>query len=386
MKKILINAISIKEGGGVVVLTKLLETMSSLQVKIQWIVVVDASMRSKINITKNVKLLCFPWVKLSPLHLAYWYEFYLPYIVSKLQVDLVFSQTNFLPLRKLPCPTLLLVHQAGYFSEIFLKLQRQYTQYWYQNWYQKLNWKARRSWANVSIKRATCVTVQTQALADAIVQNIKIHNNKIVVIPHGAGLASGARYVRSFTLPDTWRIGYITKYGIQKNFEILFQTIQQLKLRGKTCKLILTLNPICDTFNTVASMFKKYNIDDCIENHGEIYAAEIRNLYNTLNIFVFPSLCESFGFTLVEAMYYGLPILAIDTQSNRELLGAGGMFFPAQQSDILLQKICNVMENKEVYVKSQNYSLITSAKYEWDTTAKSLLNIINKTIHDKGLE
>src|SRR3990167_11322595 len=162
MKKILINAITIKEGGGVVVLTKLLEEMCALRSDIQWIVIVDPVMRLKINTTNNIKLLCFSWTKRSPFHMVYWYEIYLPLLIKQHQIDAVFSQTNFLPLRKLSCPTLLLMHQAGYFSDIFMALQWQYK----SRWYQKLNWKLRCALAHHSIKCATLVTVQTQALAD----------------------------------------------------------------------------------------------------------------------------------------------------------------------------------------------------------------------------
>ena len=375
MKKILVNAISIKEGGGLVVLTRLLEEMSPLQLDIQWLVVVDSSIRSKINTTKNIQLLSFQWIKNSQAHLFYWYEIYLPALIRRIKIDLVFSQTNFLPFKKLPCPSLLLVHQAGYFSDVFSALQLQQTHYWYET----LIWKFRCYWVNTSIKRATRVTAQTQALADAIVKKTKILSHKIAVVPHGAGLATGKIQPKQFPMTTTiWRIGYITKYGIQKNFDVLFKALQQLKIQGKNCKLILTLDPKHPPFHHIEALIKEHRLDDCIENHGEIDAPAIRALYQSLDLFVFPSLCESFGFTLVEAMYYGIPVLAADTPSNREILGDAGGFFKSDQADVLTEKIGQLMENKDAYEKSTAHNLVASKQYDWHVAAKNILAVVNE--------
>lgn len=371
MHKVLINAISVREGGGAIVLTRLLDNML-LERSTHWWVVIDENMRSKISGYPNVTILCFPWVKKSPLHLFYWYEFYLPLLVRREQIDLVFSQTNTLPIRKLSCPTLLLVQHAGYFSRefaiLYLKSKRRILS--------KLGWYTRAYWVYRSVKHATAVTVQTQALADAMAKQLSIATDKIAVIPHGPGLAIGTVAVKKFPQEKEWKIGYITKFGVQKNFAVLFQAIYDLKKQGIFCKLILTLASNHLSYQDIQILIDHYQIADCIANHGETTPEQTRALYQSLDLFIFPSLCESFGFTLVEALHYGIPIIAADTSSNQEIVGDQGLFFNAHEGAELAKKISNIMLTPSQYEKMSKYSIERSHHYSWYTTSKSLLNII----------
>ncbi len=55
---------------------------------------------------------------------------------------------------------------------------------------------------------------------------------------------------------------------------------------------------------------------------------QIARLYSEADVFLFPSVCESFGYPMVEATAAGLPVVAADTPVNREILGSGGFFYP----------------------------------------------------------
>ena len=376
MHKILINAISVREGGGAVVLTRLLDEMIPLEKDIHWWVVVDESLRSRIPEHTNITVLSFPWVKKSPLHLFYWYAFYLPSLVRREQIDLVFSQSNTLPTRKLSCPTLLLVQHVGYFSKKFATLHLKSK----KGVLGKLGWYARAHWVYRSVKRATAVTVQTQALADAMVKQLDITPHKITVIPHGPGLAKGAVAVKKFPQENEWRIGYITKFGVQKNFEVLFQAIRALKQQGIHCKLILTLDTSHAPYQDIQSLIEAYQIADCIENHGEINAEQTRALYQSLALFIFPSLCESFGFTLVEALHYGIPVIAADTPSNREIVGDQGLFFNAHQGTELAEKISRIISDRHQYEAMSKASINRSQHYSWATTSQQMIVLIKELL------
>jgi len=367
------NAMTIKEGGGAVVFTRTFNEMLRQTPDIHWIVVIDNVLNEKIQVSDQVTILTFPWVKKSPLHLLYWNEIVLPKIIRNKQVDCVYSQINTLPFRKLPCPAFLSILQAGYFSKEFIALNAKYN----NTLKQKIGWGIRKKWVFSSIKKADKITVPTQALANEIIAQLKIDKNKVSVILPGIGLAEGRVDPKFYPKQKTWRIGYITKFGVQKNFEVLFHAAAQLKSKQIDFKIILTLNENTNTFKQVNKLIEKYNIAALIENHGELADKAIRELYITLDLFVFPSLCESIGFTLLEAMHYRLPIIAASILSNHELLGEKGLFFQPHDADQLTEKIVFLMESEKQYLAMSDYSIERSDLFSWKKSAMETLEILN---------
>src|SRR3990167_8233749 len=111
--RVLINAISIVEGGSKIVLENMLEEMHRIDPEIVWYVAARRDMLSCLPKANNIIILPFSWANRSPIHHLYWYEVILPKLIKKNSIDICFSQTNFLPNRQLSCKSLLLIHHAG---------------------------------------------------------------------------------------------------------------------------------------------------------------------------------------------------------------------------------------------------------------------------------
>lgn len=367
---IFINAISIHGGGAFVVLKKLLDEMIVLEPNAQWYIAATPTILSQLPTSNHIQQLPYTWANRSPFHLYYWYESVLPKILRRIKADICFSHTNYLPRRKLSCPSLLLVQHAGHFSAEFERLFLQ----WKKKYLSAFLWKQKTKWVHDSIKRASTITVQTHALAEAIVKQVGIPKERLAVIPHGSGLLNPVTQARNFPTDSVWRIGYITKFGVQKNFAAAFEAIRLLKNLGMPIKLVLTLNASSPDFVTVSNLIRQYEIEECIENHGEVtHADALTKLYDSLHLFIFPSLCESFGFTLVEAMARGLPVIVADTKSNHEIAGHEANHFQAMNAQALAEKIAELMTKKEMYISAAKHSLEKAKDYCWTNTARHIL-------------
>ncbi|OGT36793.1 MAG: hypothetical protein A3F12_00735 [Gammaproteobacteria bacterium RIFCSPHIGHO2_12_FULL_38_14] len=369
---VLLNAITIKEGGGAVVFYKTLNEMLLLDSSIKWVVVIDEKMRKNIQVNERVTLLNYPWIKKSPLHYLYWNEFYLPKLIKKHTIDCVYSVINTLPFRRLACCTLLSIIHAGYFSEEFISLNKKYN----SSFRARLGWKIRKEWVCASLYKANKIVSPTKALVDAILHQLKINPEKMSVVLPGPGLAQESVTSKGLGKKKQWRIGYITKYGVQKNFEVLFKAASELKLKRTDFKIILTLNTEHKLFQFIQAMINQYDIADVIENHGEVTDNEIQQLYLTLDLFVFPSLCESIGFTLLEAMYSRIPVIASDIKSNRELLGENGLFFSPYDHKKLVDCIISITSDDEKYLKASKYCYDRGHQFSWRKSAHETLRII----------
>ena len=375
--KVLVNAVSIKEGGSLVVLERLIATMSRLAPGIAWHLIVDPMHAGLFSGDDRVVTYSYPWIGRSPPRLMYFYEITLPRLAARIQPDIVFSQTNYLPRRKLPQPTLLLIQHAGHFTPEFARL----TEMAAGNRLGRLAWRYKTNWVHASARAASLVTVQTAAMGDAIAAQTGVPPDRIRLIPPGPGLLDLAAQARKPGRPMHWRIGYITKYGVQKNFAVALRAIARLRSEGVPVKLMLTLGAAPgspESFDALKPLIDQLGIADAVENHGELAWDRIRDLYETLDFFVFPSFCESFGFPTVEAMSRALPTLVADTPGNREVAGPGVLAFGADDDGTLARQLRALMDDPHAYARQSARSIEQARRFSWEAAASATLEAIDE--------
>lgn len=372
MTRVCINAVSVREGGSLVVLRELLLGMQQQRPGWCWTVVTNELARAALPDLQHVSWVVLSARELSGLRLLRWYAIGLPRLLRDSSADLLFSQTNYLPWRRLRCPALLLEQHAGHFSPLFARLLLEQA-----GWSARLAWFCKGRWVRRSLAVATQITVQTAALRAAIADDTGIAAERIAVIPHGCGLVPRGTVAASpppAGVPA--RIGYITKYGVQKNFGVLFAAVAALRERGLELRLVLTLDSAEPQVQSVLAQAAALGIADLVENHGELPASGIVALYRSLHVFVFPSLCESFGFPLLEAMATGLPLVVAATPSNLEVAGAAGLGFPPQDHAQLAMHLHGLLADPSSYRQQAQRSLARAAAFSWEQAAISTVGLI----------
>ncbi len=113
---------------------------------------------------------------------------------------------------------------------------------------------------------------------------------------------------------------------------------------------------------------------------GRIPDQDLIQVYNWAELFVYPSLFEGFGLPPLEAMSCGLPVIAFDTSSIKEVVGDAGILMPSDNNTELQNQILLVLENNEIKEKLRKKSLDRAKKFSWEETAQKTLYIYNKTI------
>lgn len=380
MTVIVVNAISIKGGGSLVVLRALLGGMAALRTQWRWYVVVNSKVTNPLPDLPNVEYVRFPEVDRSGVRTRLWYETGLPALLKRVDADILFSITNYLPLRRTPCHSLLLVQHAGHFSPVFRQLTEARL-----GLLGRVGWRLKGHWVRSSVRVADAVTVQTDALAKQIAHEVAISPGHIQVIPHGAGQAMLQPRPVAPPLPGgNFRVGFITGYGVQKNFTVLFAAMAALKKNGIPFALVLTLSEGVPENREVLESARHYGVADIIENHGELSPDEIDRLYKTLHAFVFPSLCESLGLPMVEAMAYGIPLLVADLDSNVEVAGAGGQKFPAHDPEMLAYELERLANDVAWFRQRGEASLARGREFNWAWAATGTLSLMDKLVFHRG--
>jgi glycosyltransferase involved in cell wall biosynthesis len=137
--------------------------------------------------------------------------------------------------------------------------------------------------------------------------------------------------------------------------------------------------------------FKKY-IFDFAKKHGfsknvkiieEFLSKEdIVALYSACDVFVFPSLYETFGWPIVEAMACERPVVATDTGIARELKGKGLFVVPLKDSTALAQGLIyflSMSREKREEIGRDNRKVVEQT-FSFEKMVKKYLKVYEKLI------
>lgn len=96
------------------------------------------------------------------------------------------------------------------------------------------------------------------------------------------------------------------------------------------------------------SLIRQYGIEDRVKFHGRLEGKELVKMYALADIFVSPGSGEGYGRVLVEAMYYGLPVVGANRGASRELIknGVNGFLFNPGDFNDLKNKITLLYESE----------------------------------------
>ena len=115
------------------------------------------------------------------------------------------------------------------------------------------------------------------------------------------------------------------------------------------------------------------------------YADEqtLMQLYGNASAFVFPSFYEGFGLPLLEAMAAGLPVLASDILSSREIDPGNPIYFDPRSIEDMSGAMLNLIENidspkvREAALRGRERAM----KYTWRKTAEETLKIYKELLN-----
>ena len=321
-------------GGAVSYLTHLLHELSRLEGNFQFIVFLPPETATKMEgLAPNIQLLPVAIGPAGVLRRLIWEQITLRRFLKRQRADVLFSTANF-GMFRCPVRQLLLVRNALYFSDIYREmfLPRHSLRY-------RIAFALRRWLICQSARSADVVMTPTQAMLDELRGAVEV--KEAVVNPYGvaaperpAVAAGGARHPSEGAGNRVTRLLYVSLYGEHKNLATLLKALALLNARGDArFKLQTTADPAWPgaawtvTYREDIILARRPGIAEHADFAGPLRREEVDRLYQASDICVFPSLTESFGFPMVEAMSHGLPILAADTPVNREVCGSAAIYF-----------------------------------------------------------
>lgn len=382
--KVLINAVSAKLGGAATYVQNLARTLAEQSApRDQFVFVVPPERAAGIPAAApRVRVLASGAAAGSYARRWWWDQVTFRSLLQAERPDVLFSSANFGMVR-CPCPQVLLVRNPIYFSREYLE--------------HVLPAKGARLRAETVLRRwlvcrsaaaADCVMTPSAAMLDDLRRFVALDSSRCVVNPYGvprARLCQGTRSAEAAShAPRPLRILWVSHYADHKNLLTLLRAARTLRDSAvPPFELLLTLDPAARNGQHTAMPPEEFAL---LRNlNGTARAVGVQDyegtwrLYAEADIFVFPSLVESFGHPLVEAMAAGLPIVASDVPVHREICGDAAAYFPLFGAGALAATLRRLLhsaaERKDLTARGR----ARVSHYLWEDHVARLLGVLRRT-------
>lgn len=155
-----------------------------------------------------------------------------------------------------------------------------------------------------------------------------------------------------------------------KGHDILLEVMSKLESRFS-----LHLVGSGDLKNKYDDYVENKHLSDRVQLVGEVHHPLLRELFQTCDIGCMPSRMESFGIALIEMMACGLPVVASDIPSFKELIidGFNGFLFRKDDPEDMKQKIMLSAKHPWDHRKISKWVFDNFSSDRW---AKEILDVI----------
>lgn len=113
---------------------------------------------------------------------------------------------------------------------------------------------------------------------------------------------------------------------------------------------------------------------------GHASSADLTALYQSAEIFVFPSLYEGFGLPPLEALSYGLPVAVSKSSSLPEVVGDAGVYFDPESVDDMAEQILKLLQDDALRANLRRKAPEQARKFSWERTARETWAVFEKAL------
>ena len=169
----------------------------------------------------------------------------------------------------------------------------------------------------------------------------------------------------------------------EKNVKFLFESIIKVLKINNNAKFLVAGEGYTEP--ELKKMVAENNIEDKVIFAGLVGKKEIKNYYAAGDIFVYASLSETQGMIISEAMYSGLPIVAVRATGAQDLVEEDiNGFLVKNNKNEFAEAVNRLIANKNLREKfAENSKKIAKEKYTSQVCAGKMLKVYAKIIRAK---
>ena len=299
---------------------------------------------------------------------ALWRERNLASLARSLHVDAVLSPVPELPLRKLPVPSVVVVHDVGplvapaYYS--FAKRLR------YQS---VLPRTCRLATAVVCVSHATLIGLHAATGIDPSRCEV-IGEAPQPLGRHTDAAPQGAPYFL-----------YVGSLDPRKNVGTLIDAVSGAE--PALPATLVVVGPIEGRPTALSRRLTSRDRDDRIQHLGFVSPARLTDLYRGAMAVILPSVYEGFGLPVLEAMTHGAPVVATDIPSVREIAGDAAVYVARPfDPECWGEALSRVASDDALRAELTRQGATIASRFSWPDVGRQFAALLQRVVHERAAQ
>jgi glycosyltransferase involved in cell wall biosynthesis len=286
-----------------------------------------------------------------------------PLLMRSERMDAYLATCNVLPIG-MPVPTVLVIQSLQFFEfpSAFGTWRRRYL----------------RAALADSVERATAILCVSQASKNALLNLTGVDPGKVYVVHHGLPPSHAE------PRPPTRRDGSTPSYILNVSSLFAYKNVRRLMkayalLRheyGVRQRLRIIGNEAEYTRRDIGWFAADLGVADCVDFLGPIDHEKLRHHYAAADLFVYPSLYETFGLPPLEAMSAGCPVVAARSSSIPEVVGDAAELVEPLDVAAIAQGMLHVLTDPARRAELVMRGRSRAAEFTWERAGRQTLDVL----------
>ncbi len=306
-----------------------------------------------------------------------WMNSCLPWGLRKEHVDLLFCPNSISPIRQ-TCKKVLVIHDLS--PILFSGLHSRFHSFY-----------LRRTFLS-EIKNISKIITVSQSSKKDIIQLFSVPEDMIKVIYSGVGNIFKPindrgvlnEKLQEYALTAKEFILYVGALNPRKNLIKLVHAYCELRKSSHIEHRLVIVGGKNRFYATIYTVAKNLGLENDVVFTGYIPDDDLPYIYSGADLFVYPSFYEGFGFSPLEAMACGTPVISSNVSSIPEITEDAAILVNPNDVNDIAKAMQEVLTNKDLRKRMVHKALERASFFSWKKTAEKTLKVFEEVYGEES--
>ena len=235
-------------------------------------------------------------------------------------------------------------------------------------------------------RNATRIITATEHVKKEVAHHLRVDPAKIAITPYAPRsdfrpmAPTAAEAVRRRLGVEDVFILFVGTIEPRKNLITLLRAFAETRMNTDLRPQLVIAGQEGWLMSEMSSYIEREGLKERIKFTGYIADEDLRALYSSCAVCVYPSLYEGFGLPPLEAMSCGAPVIAADVPSLHETVGKAALLVPPTDVQQLTRALVEILRDEHKRAYFSRAGMEWAAQFTWERTAQLTLEVYREAM------